>query len=107
VNTREYIAKSRRVREHAAELRTLAIDMQLITGFTWCRVVETELLFGHVAEAENLLAYLGHSVHSISKHLNEPRHVTESELPSLQNRLRALESEIRNIKTRLERSSRY
>ena len=104
VHSKDYMRESHRLREYSAHMRAFSIDTQLATGFTLCRLVETQLSYGHTAEALALLQRIAECGQRIERHLDETSYVPDHEQPVLRYKLEQLRSELLRIKACLDSS---
>lgn len=85
----------------AKQLRLQAIQIQLDTAFTYCSTAEKALFFGQVDNASKAVGNARHIAQKTREHIVEPHHVPEESLPSLQERLIKLDTQISSLEARL------
>jgi hypothetical protein len=78
----------------AAETRVQAIRSQLSACMTLCKIVTTEIDYGHLDKARELVGRLRKMANTVQRHLDEPRHVPTEYVYELRKELANLEAKI-------------
>jgi hypothetical protein len=89
------------LRAEAAQTRLRSIQSQLGIGFTFCRIVETEIREGKIDEARKLIQKTRRAAQLIRGHLDEPDHVPPDQVNAAREVLRKLEARIADVTARL------
>ena len=102
--------KAQRLRASSAELRLRSIKAQLLTGFTFCELVESSISpKSHISqtridEAYSVVSRLRHTVELVRKHLDEPHHVPPDSLADARDELKRLKNRVIAVEERLRDS---
>jgi len=95
-------AESVRLRRASLETRLQVIQSQFAFVFTLCKTAETELVYGHIDEAQLLTDKIHHACESLCQRLNEPHHhLPENSQDGFRQQLKRLEHQIQHIESRL------
>ena len=97
--------ESKRLRVKAAESRYLAVRSQLSLAFTFCRMAETELRFGRIAEVHKLIQKIRHVADTVRLHIGEPKHVPREHVLKLYDELVELDSRLLQLEQRVTKAS--
>lgn len=97
----QYATDIARLHVIAAETRLRAVESQLSLGFTFCAIAETEIRYGRLDEAIQVVNKLRHHTEVIGFHLDEPGHLPALAIPALRVRLAELKGRTEEIESRL------